>query len=102
MKEGAIVLNGVQLVKIVKNKKFNKLVNNPNMKILEECSMEMLDEKYNYWKNLLNREVEKEIEETKMYHFKNSKTGETIDSIYPSLDKLRQDIKDIDAYDRLT
>ena len=74
--EAAIVLNGNQVQKIIKNKKFYKIVRNPNIKILEECSKELLDEKYDYWYRLLNRDPEEEkIEESKFFNFKNPKTG---------------------------
>ena len=50
MKQCAVVLNGNDVVKVSNLKrKYDKIMNNPNMKILEECDMEMLDEKYNYW-----------------------------------------------------
>ena len=56
MKQCAVVLNGNDVVKVSNLKrKYDKIMNNPNMKILEECDMEMLDEKYNYW----NRRGEK-------------------------------------------
>ena len=42
----AIVLNGSDIIKVSNLKrKYNKIINNPNMKILEECSIEKLDEK---------------------------------------------------------
>ena len=63
------------------------------VEILEEWEYkndaQKLDEKYNYWYRLLNRNVEEEKnEETQPYHFKNLKTGETISSIYPNLDNI--------------
>lgn len=102
MNQCAIVLNGDDVIKVSNLKrKFSKIQNNSNMKILEECSLERLDEKYNYWKNLLHRKEEKEIEETKMYYFKNHKTGETIVSIYPELDNVKSYIKDWYDYERV-
>ena len=44
MKQCAVVLNGNDVVKVSNLKrKYDKIMNNPNMKILEECDMEMLD-----------------------------------------------------------
>ena len=83
MKQFAVVLNGNDVVKVSNLKrKYNKIMNNPNMKIWEECDIEMLDEKYNYWNRTLNRNTEEEKkEETKMHHCKNPKTGCSITSI---------------------
>lgn len=103
MKEGAIVLNGVQLVKTIKNKKFNKLVNNPNIKILEECNLDELDSKYDYWERTLNYKkegLEEQERESKFYHFRNKKTGCTIISIYPNLDNIKSYCKDWMDYER--
>lgn len=88
--ECAIVLNGNDIIKVSNLKrKYNKILNNPNMKILEECSRNELDEKYNYWNRTLNRNIEEEKnEEYKFHHFKNSRTGETITSIYSHLDNI--------------
>lgn len=83
MNECAILLNGNQVTKIVKNRKFSKILNNPNIKILEECSKEELEDKYLYWKDKY-KVTEEESEEVKKYHFTNGK--ETITSIYPNLD----------------
>ena len=87
MKQCAVVLNGNDVVKVSNlRRKYDKIMNNPSMKILEECDMEKLDEKYDYWNRTLNRDAEKEREEeTKMFHFRNPKTGESITSIYPEL-----------------
>lgn len=103
MKEGAIILNGVQLVKTVKNKKFNKLVNNPNIKILEECNLDELDSKYDYWERTLNykkERLEEQERESKLYHFRNPKTGCSITSIYPTLDNIKSYCKDWMDYER--
>lgn len=88
--ECAIVLNGNDIIKVSNLKrKYNKILNNPNMRILEECSKNELDEKYNYWNRILAKNTEEEkSEEVKLYHFKNPKTGETISSIYPNLDNI--------------
>lgn len=100
--EAAIVLNGSQVQKIVKNKKFYKIVRNPNIKILEECSKELLDEKYDYWYRLLNRDPEEEkIEESKFFNFKNPKTGCTILSVHSDLKYCKHYIKDWKDYERI-
>lgn len=103
MKQCAVVLNGNDVVKVSNLKrKYDKIMNNPNMKILEECDMEMLDEKYNYWNRTLNRNTEEEKkEETKMHHFKNPKTGCSITSIYLDLEECKSYIKDWMDYVKL-
>ena len=63
------------------------------IEILEEWEYEndskKLDEKYNYWNRTLNRNIEEEKnEESKFHHFKNSRTEETITSIYSHLDNI--------------
>lgn len=61
MKQCAVVLNGNDVIKVSNLKrKYDKIKNNPNMKILEECDMDMLDEKYSYWNRTLNRNPEEE------------------------------------------
>ena len=85
MNECAILLNGNQVTKIVKNRKFSKILNNPNIKILEECSKEELEDKYLYWKDKY-KVIEEESEEVKKYYFINGR--ETIVSIYPNLDNI--------------
>lgn len=61
MEQCAVVLNGNDVVKVSNLKrKYDKIMSNPNMKILEECDKEMLDEKYNYWNRTLNRNIEEE------------------------------------------
>lgn len=103
MKQCAVVLNGNDVVKVSNLKrKYDKIMNNPNMKILEECDMEMLDEKYNYWNRTLNRNTEEEKkEEAKMHHFKNPKTECSITSIYPDLEECKSYIKDWMDYVKL-
>lgn len=101
--DAAIILNGTQLSKIIKNKKFNKIVNNPNIKILEECSSEQLDTKYEYWKNKLgvNKKEEDISDKIKLYHFINKKSGYTITSIYPDLKSCKLYILDWEDYERI-
>ena len=103
MKQCAVVLNGNDVVKVSNLKrKYDKIMNNPNMKILEECDMEMLDEKYNYWNRTLNRNTEEEKkEEAKMHHFKNPKTGCSITSLYPDLEECKSYIIDWMDYVKL-
>ena len=88
MNECAILLNGNQVTKIVKNRKFSKILNNPNIKILEECSKKELEDRYLYWKDKYKviEEESEESEEVKKYYFTNGK--ETIVSIYPNLDNI--------------
>lgn len=104
MKQCAIVLNNINDVIKINNlkKKFSKIQNNPNMKILEECDLEDLEEKYNYWNRTINKdsESEKEEESKLKYRFKNIKTGETVTSIYPNLDNLKK-IVNIEDYERM-
>lgn len=69
------------------------------IEILEEWEYEndskKLDEKYNYWNRLLNRNTEDEKnEESKLHHFRNPKKGCTITSIYSDLEKCKSYIKD--------
>lgn len=103
MKQCAVVLNGNDVIKVSNLKrKYNKILNNTNMKILEECSLEELEDKYNYWNRTINRNIEEEQKiESNLYHFKNSKTKETITSIYPILDNIKNYIKDWDDYERI-
>lgn len=103
MKQCAVVLNGNDIITVFNLKrKYNKIINNPNMKILEECDLDRLDEKLDYWKKIVNRdpEKEKESEDVKLYHFRNPKTGHTITSIYPTLDNIKSYCKDWMDYER--
>lgn len=103
MKQCAVVLNGNDVVKVSNlRRKYDKIMNNPNMKILEECDAEMLDEKYDYWNRTLNRDSVKEKEkEARLYHFKNPKTGWSITSIYPDLEQIKEFTLDWEDYVRL-
>lgn len=103
MKQCAVVLNGNDVVKVSNlRRKYDKIMNNPNMKILEECDAEMLDEKYNYWNRTLNRDsVREKQEEARLYHFKNPKTGWSITSIYPDLEQMKEFTLDWEDYVRL-
>ncbi len=98
MKQCAVVLNGTNdVIKITDlKKKFYKIQSNPNMKVLEECSLDKLEEKFDYWNRIINRDKELEKESIKKYYFKNSRY--TIVSIYPTLDNLKGLIEDIDDY----
>ena len=89
MNQCAIVLNGTDVIKVSNLKrKYNKIINNPEMKILEECSKEELEDKYLYWKDKykITEEESEESEEVKKYYFTNGK--EIITSIYPNLDNI--------------
>lgn len=99
MKQCAIVLNGNDIIKISNLKrKYNKIINNPNMKILEECNEDELEEKYNTYKGKLLNTVDHNEDDITLYHFRNEETGETIVSIYPTLDSY---IKDYNNYIRI-
>lgn len=99
MKQCAIVLNGNDIIKISNLKrKYNKIINNSNMKILEECNEDELEEKYNTYKGKLLNTADHNEDDITLYHFKNEKTGETITSIYPTLDSY---IKDYNNYIRI-
>lgn len=89
MKKCAIILNGSDVVKVSNLKrKYNKFVNNPDIKILEECDEDQLEEKYIYWCKTINyKEIEQE-ESNQFYYFKNNKTGHTITSIYNHLNNI--------------
>ena len=100
--EAAVVLNGNDVIKISNLKrKYDKIINNPNMKILEECNMDMLDEKYSYWNRTISKGESSEEDEVKTYHFKNPKTGYTITSIKPDLEHLKSCTKDWMDYVKL-
>ncbi len=76
------------------------------IEILEEWKFDndlsKLDEKYNYWNRTLNRNIEEEKkEESKLYHFKNPKTGWLITSIYPDLERFKEFNKDWKDYERI-
>ena len=88
MKKCAIILNGSDVVKVNNLKrKYNKLVNNPNIKILEECDEDQLENRYNYWITSYSQEDTIENDVIK-YIFTNSKTGQCIKSIYNTLDNI--------------
>lgn len=104
MKQCAIVLNGNDVITAINLKrKYNKLINSPNIKILEECDVNRLNEKLDYWKRIVNEDYKKEKErekETKLYYFRNPKTGHTITSVYPTLDNIKSYCKDWMDYER--
>lgn len=98
MKKCAVILNGTDVVKVTNLKrKYDKFVNNPNVKILEECSEDKLEEKYDYWCRTINlNKVKREQEENsaKLYHFKNVITGWTITSVFSKLKYIPESEKD--------
>lgn len=76
------------------------------IEILEEWeynnNVQKLDEKYNYWNRILNRNSkEEEIAESKLYKFENPKTGHSVISIYPDLEQCKSYIKDWMDYVKL-
>jgi len=89
MKKCAVILNGNDVVKVSNlPRKYSKFANNPDVKILEECNEDELEEKYDYWHSTINyNKAKREQEEnsTKLYHFKNVVTGWTITSVFPQL-----------------
>ena len=102
MKQCAIVLNGNDVIKISNLKrKYDKIVNNPNMKILEECDKDVVDEKYEYWNRTLNRNAKAEsVLESRLYRYVNPKTKCTILSIYSDLEQCKSYIRDWNEYER--
>ena len=103
MKQCAIILNGNDVVKVSNLKrKYNKIINNPRIQILEECDADKLDEKYDYWNRTLNhKEIAEAENEIVLYHYKNSKTGFTITSIYDDVEHLKTVTKDWINYERI-
>lgn len=78
----AIVLNGNDVVQVNNLKrKYNKIINNPNMRILEECEESLLKDRLEYWKGVYKVE-DKSSDEIILHHYKNPLTGETLTSIY--------------------
>lgn len=66
MKESAVVRNGKDIIKVINLKrKYNKIINNPIMEIIEECTKEELESKYLYYKDFYE---EKEEDECKVKH----------------------------------
>lgn len=104
MKQCAVILNGNDVIPVTNLKrKYNKLINNSNIKILEECNTDRLNEKLDYWKRIVNEDYKKGVErekEAKLYHFRNPKTGYSITSIYPTLDNIKSYCKDWMDYER--
>lgn len=102
MEQCAIILNGNDIVKVSNLKrKYKKLTNNTDIKILEECSLEQLEDRYNYWKSKLELNKEEIITNNiKLYHFINKKSGYTITSIYPDLENCKLYILDWEDYER--
>ena len=91
MKQCAVILNGKDVVKVTNLKrKYNKLVNNPEIKILEECDSNELEQRYAYWCQTLNcgnNVSEDVVEKPLKYHWRNKITGWTRHSINPELGK---------------
>ena len=89
MKQCAVILNGKDVVKVSNLKrKYNKLVNNPDIKILEECDENELEDRYLHWRNSTNNITHSSSEQTEKllkYHWRNKITGWTRHSINPEL-----------------
>lgn len=89
MKQCAIILNGKDVVKVSNLKrKYNKLISNPEIKILEECDADVLEERYLYWSKVttLEKSVSDNYTEKPLkYHWRNKITGWTRHSINPEL-----------------
>jgi hypothetical protein len=86
MKKCAVILNGSDVVKVLNLKrKYDKFVNNPTIKILEECDEEELEEKYSYWCQTVNNKPKEQTESLLKYHWRNKITGWTRHSINPEL-----------------
>lgn len=86
MKKCAVILNGSDVVKVLNLKrKYDKFVNNPTIKILEECDEEELEEKYSYWCQAVNNKPKEQTESLLKYHWRNKITGWTRHSINPEL-----------------
>lgn len=103
MKQCAIILNGNDVVKVSNLKrKYNKIINNPRIQILEECDADRLDEKYDYWNRTLNyKEITEAENKIVLHHYKNFKTGYTITSIYDDVEHLKTVTKDWIDYEKL-
>lgn len=86
MKKCAVILNGSDVVKVSNLKrKYDKFVNNPTIKILEECDEEELEEKYSYWCQTVDTKPKEPTESLLKYHWRNKITGWTRHSINPEL-----------------
>lgn len=102
MKKCAIILNGNDVVKVTNlPRKINKFANNPEIKILEECDADQLDDKYNYWCKTINYNEQPQELDTVLHHYKNPKTGYTIVSIYDNIEHLKTVTKDWMDYEKL-
>jgi hypothetical protein len=99
MKKCAIILNGNDVVKVTNLKrKYNKLINNPDIKILEECDESELEDKFNYWKENTEFKQEEPISEIPKYYFKNIINNHTITSIYPELNYIPKNTNKTDWF----
>ena len=102
MKKCAVILNGNDVVKVSNlPRKINKFVNNPEIKILEECDSDQLEDKYNYWCKTINYTEQPKEQDTVLHHFRNPKTGMAITSIYDGLENLKTVTKDWMDYEKI-
>lgn len=89
MKKCAIILNGSDVVKVSNLKrKYNKLINNPDVKILEECEESELEDRYKYWCSCNVQKISETSDDVIKYYYKNIVNGHTITSIYPELNYI--------------
>lgn len=97
MKDCAIILNGNDVIKVTNLKrKYKKLVNNPNIVILEEVDKEDLDLRYSYWKEIKSKRTYIDDEKTTLYLYRDS-LGHEVISIYDNLNNL-QNVLNTDEY----
>lgn len=100
MKQCAVVLNGSDIISVSNLKrKYNKIISNSNMKILEECDKEDLEDRCAYWKNQYKSKDAETSDGIRLFHFVNPITGYTITSIYPELDKSYKDWSNYERVD---
>lgn len=98
--ESAIILNGKCVSKVSNfTRKKDKYIGNPNIKILEVCDKSVLNNRFNYWKEQYKQPIDELDDSVTKYYFKNTKTGETIVSIYDNLNNLKGRIN-INDYER--
>ena len=86
MNKCAVILNGSDVVKVTNLKrKYNKFVNNPDIKILEECDEDQLENIYSYWCLKYSSKKEEPADKPLKYHWRNKINGWTRHSINPEL-----------------
>lgn len=82
MKQCAIVRNGSDIIKVVNLKrKYNKIINNPIMEIIEECSLDDLESRFKFYTS--KPEIEEYNDDIKLYYYKDLSNNTRLCSIYP-------------------